>query len=102
MAAMTVTSRMTIPVLPMALRKRVRKKSAGRKLGARSSSTSRKRKRSTVFCTPVRFRLPSVSSLSASRLSSLLMSGRKMYLPSTMKNRAHSRQMRQAMSMYLA
>ena len=34
-----------------------------------------------VFCAPVRFRLPSVSSLSASRLSSLLMSGRKMYLP---------------------
>ena len=102
MAAMTVTSRMTMPVLPMPLRKRVRKKSLGMKLGASSRMTSRNRKARMIFCTRERTRLPSLSSLLTSRWTSLPMSGRKMYLPMTMKSSEHTAQMSRAMSMYLA
>ena len=48
-AAMMVTSRITMPVLPMLFKNTVRKKVLGRKLGARSSATSRKRNMRMVF-----------------------------------------------------
>ena len=93
---------MTTPVLSMALRKRVRKKSAGRKLGASSRSTSMNRKTRMVFCTLLRLSAPSLSRSSALRSRSLDMSGLNTYLPMRMKNSEQSTQMRQAMIMYFA
>ncbi len=75
---------------------------SSRKAGASRSATRAKRKKSTSFCTRLRARFPSASSLAASRFFSRLTSGRKMYLPMTMKSSEHSAQAAIAISMYRA